>query len=708
MSALQHPIALALGWTLLHALWQCALVGFATALLVRLLRRASAQTRHLAACAGLLACLSLPAITLARLWPAAEATTVQLMPPADLLPAPAGRAPTPAPPPSLAARAERLLRPGLPWIAGGWALGTLLCLLRLLGGWMWLQRLRRHGTRPAPREWQARLTALTHRLGLSHCPELRLCDGMEGPLAHGWWRPAVLLPASLLTGMDPVLLEALLAHELAHIRRQDYLANLLQSLAETLLFFHPAVWWISARIRTTREEACDDLAAMAIGEPRRLALALAELDRFQFPEPAPNLALGAHQGDLMTRITRLLHPVQPRPILGGLLPALLAAAFLTPLMASSAPPVQTIPATAILRPAELVAQIDALAAKEGIDRHLLRAIAEVESQYDPKAVSPLGSLGLLQVRPETARRYGAQDLNDPSQVLAAGARYLKHLLERYNGDTTKAVAAYNGGEEALEAGALNEETRRYVPSVLQLAQAKAVQPEPTPSSQAAPSSEKQVLKVPKGESTVPRHIHMARHGELLELDLDVTRQELTALLAEHWNWLFATGVEDRVLDRTLPPFKSAGEVGLTLKLKRVGPVDLLRILGKYGWMPAPLSAAWLKQLPPGTASGELKPLPGGEWDVRMQILALDGFEVEFRVEGQAKPIGSITVGSRNSARREILRDRSQPRIRMAISPKTVVVRVTEHGTGRWGETTVDLGQEHPSFRISLDMERKNP
>ncbi len=694
------PIALALGWTLLHVLWQGALAGLATALVLRLLRGASAQARHLAACAGLLACLCLPTLTLVRLWPAGEAQTIQVAVSPVMTAAPPSPRPTPAP--SLGTRAERLLRPALPWIVGGWGLGAMICLLRLLGGWMWIQRLRRHRTRSAPREWQMRLKDLAHRLGLARCPELRLCEGVEGPLAHGWWKPAVLLPASLLMGMDPVLLEALLAHELAHIQRQDYLVNLLQSLAETLLFFHPAVWWISARIRATREEACDDLAAKAIGEPRRLALALAALDRFQFPEPAPNLALGAHQGDLMARITRLLHPTQPRPLLGGLLPALLAASLLSPMMASSAPPAQASPATPILRPAELVAQVDTLALKEGIDPDLLRALAEVESRYDPKAVSAQGSTGLLQVKPETALKYGAQDLSDPDQVMAAGARYLKHLLQRYHGDLTKTLAAYNGGEETLDAGTLSEETRRYVPAVLQLAQGKAVQPEPAAPSQTTPSSAKKVLRVPKGDPTAPRHIHMARHGALLDLDLDVTRQELTALLTENWNWLFATGVEDRELDRTLPPFKAENTGGLTIHLNKVPPREFLQSLAHIGYLPAPLSEAWMKQLPPGSVSGELKPLPKDEWDVRMRVLSLDGFDVEFRVEGQAKPIGSITIGSRNSREHEILRDQSQPRIRIAISTKTVVIRATEHGTGRWGEATVDLGQGEVSFQMVMD------
>ncbi len=479
MSLLAHPLVPALGWTLLHFLWQGVLTGLATALLLRILRAAPAQSRHLAACLGLLACLACPAITLARSWPAASGSVIQAQS-TEITPRKSQghlSASQEGLEPSLAA----VLRPALPWIVGIWLAGCLALLLRLGSGWMWLRRLRQYSS-PVPPDWQQRLDALARRMGLARRPQLRLCAAVAGPLAHGWWKPAVLLPGSLLTGMAPDLLEALLAHELAHIQRQDYLANLLQCLAETLLFYHPAVWWISAKIRATREEACDDLAAKAIGEPRRLALALAELDLFQLPAPA----LGAHQGDLMNRIKRLLNPAPPRPFLASPLLAVLALAMLTPMMASSTPPPEK-PAP-ILRPAELVAQIDALAAKEGIDPNLLRAMAEVESQYDPKAVSRLGSTGLLQVMPATARQFGAQDLSDPAQVMAAGARYLKFLLTRYNGDWTKAVAAYNGGEEAIDAGNLSEETQRYVPAVLMLAQNKSVQADDSSMPQGLPLS----------------------------------------------------------------------------------------------------------------------------------------------------------------------------------------------------------------------------
>lgn len=106
--------------------------------------------------------------------------------------------------------------------------------------------------------------------------------------------------------MPAQLLEALLAHELGHVRRHDYLVNLLQNVIETLLFYHPAVWWISRRICSERELIADDIAARLLGEPRRLALALSELERLQFS--THHLAQAANGGDLMTRIKRLLRP----------------------------------------------------------------------------------------------------------------------------------------------------------------------------------------------------------------------------------------------------------------------------------------------------------------------------------------------------------------------------------------------------------------
>lgn len=133
---------------------------------------------------------------------------------------------------------------------------------------------------------------------------------LPSPLTVGWWRPVVIVPASLITGLSPAFLEALLAHELAHVRRADYLFNIVQGVVEALLFFHPVVWWLSRRMRAERELIADALAAQVLSEPRQLALALNELAHgLSHPQPA----LAANDGELLTRIKGLLKPEAQRP-----------------------------------------------------------------------------------------------------------------------------------------------------------------------------------------------------------------------------------------------------------------------------------------------------------------------------------------------------------------------------------------------------------
>jgi len=286
------------GWTLVHFLWQGALIGCATALLLIALRTARPQARYLAACTGLAMCLAWPALGLAlRLsgGSGAQEDAVLLFA-AGLVagsPGDAGWGP--------------LFAGQLTPIVGTWAVCALALALRMVAGLLWLGRVAAHERRdPA---WQARLDGLAAQFGIGRALRLRIVQGLGSPVTAGWWRPVVLVPAALVSGMPAPLLEALLAHELAHIRRHDYLVNLGQNLVETLLFYHPAVWWISGRIRVERERIADDVAARVLGEPRRLALALSELEKRQFA--THHLAQAANGGDLMSRIKRLIRPDSP-------------------------------------------------------------------------------------------------------------------------------------------------------------------------------------------------------------------------------------------------------------------------------------------------------------------------------------------------------------------------------------------------------------
>ena len=149
-----------------------------------------------------------------------------------------------------------------------WFTGVVALSLRLLAGWLIVRRMATHGAADAVPEWRelspGSRDGSTSRARSASC----ISALVEVPTVIGSLRPVVLLPVSALAGMSPSQLDAILAHELAHIRRHDYLVNLLQTLVETLLFYHPAVWWLSRRIRIERENCCDDLGGGVCGDPK--------------------------------------------------------------------------------------------------------------------------------------------------------------------------------------------------------------------------------------------------------------------------------------------------------------------------------------------------------------------------------------------------------------------------------------------------------
>ncbi|HEX5341098.1 MAG TPA: M56 family metallopeptidase [Duganella sp.] len=286
----------ALGLTLMHFLWQGLLLGCAAAIALTLLRNSRAEYRYLVACVALLACLCWPALDLwQRLAGDAATTSASLR--------------------ALPFIADEFsddatwfnLRDALRYIVGLWALCAAVLALRMVAGLLWIERVSREPDgHPDQQRWERELARLAHRFGITRAVRLRVIDALASPVTAGWWRPVVLVPAALIGGMPPELLQALLAHEMAHIKRHDYLVNLLQNLIETLLFYHPAVWWLSNRIRVERELIADDIAASQLGEPRRLALALSELERLRFSHH--QLAQAANGGNLMQRIQHLLRP----------------------------------------------------------------------------------------------------------------------------------------------------------------------------------------------------------------------------------------------------------------------------------------------------------------------------------------------------------------------------------------------------------------
>ena len=324
---LGNELAQVAGWTLLHFVWQGALIALLPFIVQALSTRQSARLRYGTACLALLMMAVTPAITFSLLKrpgaPAGgpvlnlerlsanlssgrwnSATSLESFSPSWLQSIDAG------------------VSPWLPWLTVAWLFGVFFLSLRLAGGLFYTQRLRRNRTFPIGAEWQQKLQRLCQQLQIRQTVVLLESARIQVPTVIGWLRPVILLPASTLTGLTAQQLEAVLAHELAHIRRYDYLVNLLQTAVETLLFYHPAVWWVSKQARLEREHCCDDLAVAVQGNTLAYARALAELETLR--GSGPRFALAANGGSLLARIERLLGgsqsmKAQPGPWLPGVM-----------------------------------------------------------------------------------------------------------------------------------------------------------------------------------------------------------------------------------------------------------------------------------------------------------------------------------------------------------------------------------------------------
>ena len=313
------PLVRAIGFALLQFLWQGAAIWAVTALVLTALRRQTAQARYAAACLGLAAMVAAPAITAVGYWrqdttlsPAAAVATTTL----EAATAAAAGSPrqTASPPTAPRAFSREWLEPWLPFVMLGWSAGALLLALHLLYGWARVRQIQRTATSVTSHYAQDMMRRMAARIGVTQ--RLRLVESalVDVPSVIGFVRPAVIVPVSVLANLPPAQLEAILAHELAHIRRGDYFMNLLQCVVEVLLFYHPAVWWVSKQIRVEREHCCDDVAA-GLSDRVEYAHALVSLETLRAEIPA--LAMGATGGDLLGRIRRLVDPAPTAPRSSG-------------------------------------------------------------------------------------------------------------------------------------------------------------------------------------------------------------------------------------------------------------------------------------------------------------------------------------------------------------------------------------------------------
>jgi uncharacterized protein (TIGR03435 family) len=325
-----------LGATLLHFLWQGVLIAGAYAAARRWASRP--EFRYLLACAALAAMAASPVATWIALRPvpAKVITLADSVPASHWASAVSGfRSDLPR---LFAVGVERVPSVWLSWVAVAWMVGVVVFWLRLLGGWMIAERLRRRHVRPAPHQWQQAFDGFRVRLRVPRPVQLLVSGLVQAPAVVGLLRPVVLVPVGALAGLPPEQMEALLLHELAHIRRYDYLVNALQNMVEALLFYHPAVWWVSGHMRYERELCCDDAAVTVTGDAQSYARALAEVGAAGHADY--QAAVAATGGSLANRVARLLG--EPRSVSRRHSPSAVAAAAALVALTVMAAPGQTV------------------------------------------------------------------------------------------------------------------------------------------------------------------------------------------------------------------------------------------------------------------------------------------------------------------------------------------------------------------------------
>jgi len=300
----------ALGWTIFHSIWQGLIIGFILFLIFRYRRNISSQTKYLM---GVFALAAIFLSSLFTFFAAYHPVSLQ----ADMtIFSPAGIS-------NLSSISEggdelSIINP----ISSGWQqslirtfdivsiiwiLGVILIALRLAGGMLVINGMRRQGVSPLPEAWERRMKMLALKTGLHRSITCLQSQKVMVPTVIGILRPVILIPSMIISGFPADQLETIIVHELAHIRRHDFLINVMQSIMEALFFYHPVVWIISENVRQEREICCDDDTVKVCGKVTLYARALACLSAYQIKAAIPSVAITGNKKSIIHRVERILN-----------------------------------------------------------------------------------------------------------------------------------------------------------------------------------------------------------------------------------------------------------------------------------------------------------------------------------------------------------------------------------------------------------------
>ena len=303
---ISEKLVYALGWTVLHSLWQAMVIALILGIVLVATQRHSARLRYRLSNLGLLMVMGWSIYTFfEKYWSVTDSTNNVLFQEAGV-----AEASSTATALQLFGGFYQYFEQHLPLIVTLWLIGVGLFTIRVLGGLAYVRHLKYHRTAVLSDYWKQKLAELTQKLDLKRPVQLLESALIKTPVVIGWIKPVVLLPIGAVNHLRPEEVEAILAHELAHIYRNDYLLNILQSIVEVIFYFNPAVWWISANVRTERENCCDDIAVELCGNSITYAKALVSLQEMSLVSPAMAMSLARNKNQLLNRVKRVLKQPQ--------------------------------------------------------------------------------------------------------------------------------------------------------------------------------------------------------------------------------------------------------------------------------------------------------------------------------------------------------------------------------------------------------------
>lgn len=302
----------ALGWTVLHSIWQITLITIIVKLLMLGLQKKSPQLRYAIGVTALLTICITSIVTFYSVFEnnyqennfgisEAFPTAIQSILSVDATEIGA----------SFFDKIISFLEGHLSLIVGIWSIGFVLFFLKMFSGFYFIEKIKKRGHHPVETTFQERLQVLSNRMHIKQSVKLVESSLVKVPMMLGYFKPIILLPINLISGVDEKMIEAIIAHELAHIKRNDFMVNIFQTLLESLFYFHPAVWWISNQVREEREKCCDDLAIKACNDSLVYAKSLLHVQTIALNQNGLSLAFtGKNKKHLLNRVKRILNQTQ--------------------------------------------------------------------------------------------------------------------------------------------------------------------------------------------------------------------------------------------------------------------------------------------------------------------------------------------------------------------------------------------------------------